>query len=545
MSFILGLAYMLVIGAVTVSMAVLLLKGKRAGYNIIYMICQGLVVLWCSSQILILLSENRKELSLSYLLGNIGICFIGAFWYYFAVCYAGKELHCIKRIFPLVLSGFHFLAVLMNGKHHLYYVYFSADQVEHGIFFYSNVVMTYIFVAIGASILYRNLAEKEEGKIAKRLIIASVLVPVFLNLIYLAGFVRPSFDITPLGFGISGILVLFATIKYRFMEVNITAFDVVLSGLADGVGVYGKNGKNTYFNRAFYMLLGFEKMEKQKDITIREVEEKFSQLRKQEDGVFLDEKGRYLQVQTYQPVEKDRERMIEIPLEQLKKGEITVFVIKDMSRYYELLKQTRKLAVTNERLALERERNRIAQQVHDTAGHTLTMIQSYMKLAEVSNEKRERDKVKEYLAEARTLSGEGIRELRQSINQLRKEATCELVTQGIMRLADQVKEIPVEITVQGEDSEKYSHLSRVLYDCTRESITNTLKYANALKLEIIIRFQENSVELIIGDDGKGCEVVKENNGIRGIKERIEAIEGTVKFVSSKGEGFLTRIKVPV
>ena len=239
------------------------------------------------------------------------------------------------------------------------------------------------------------------------------------------------------------------------------------------------------------------------------------------------------------------EEMLEVPFDKLEPDQTTVFVVKDMSRYYELLHQTRELAITNEQLALEQERNRIALQVHDTAGHTLTMIQSYMKLAEVSNRKQENDKVGEYLAEARVLSSEGIRELRQSINQLRKEAACELVTQGIMQLANQVKEIPVEVTVQGEDSKKYSHLSRVLYDCTRESITNTLKYAAASKMEIVIRFQEESVDLIIGDDGKGCQVVNENNGIRGMKERVEAIGGTVKFISSEGEGFLTRIKVPV
>lgn len=536
---------MLVIGAVTVSMAVLLLKGKRAGYNIVYMVCQGLVVLWCGSQILILLSENSKELEFSYLLGNIGICFVGAFWYYFAVSYTGKKLHRMKKYLPLVLSGFHFFMMLTNRKHHLYYAYFSADQVEHGIFFYTNVMVTYIFVVTGACILYRNLEENKESKTARRLIIASILVPIFLNLVYLTGFVRPSFDITPLGFGISGILVLLATIKYRFMEVNITAFDVILSGLADGVGIYGKDGKSTYFNPAFYILLELNQMEKQQDITIEVIEEKLSQLKGQEDSIFLDRKGRYLQVQIYQPLEKGKDSMVEIPVSQLEKEQITVFVIRDMSKYYELLQQTRELAVTNERLALERERNRIAQQVHDTAGHTLTMIQSYMKLAQVANKEKEEDQVRQYLEEARILSGEGIRELRQSINQLRKEAACELVTQGIMQLANQVKEISAEVTVQGEDSERYSHLSKVLYDCTRESITNTLKYADASKMEMIVRFQEDAVELIIGDDGKGCEVLKENNGILGIRKRIEEIGGTVKFVSSSGEGFLTRIKVPV
>lgn len=578
MFLVLGVAYMLVIGAVIVSMTVLLLKGKRAKYNIIYLICQVLVAFWCGSQILILLSENSKELAVSYLLGNMGICFIGAFWYYFAVSYVGKKLHPIEKYLPFSLSVFHFLMVLTNGKHHLYYTVFSKDSVEHGIFFYTNVLVTYIHVVIGAIILYRNLAAKKEGATEKRLIIASVLVPVLLNLIYLAGFIRASFDITPLGFGISGIFVLLATIKYRFMEVNITAFDVILSGLSDGVGIFGKNGKCTYVNQAFYTLLGFCQTEKQNNLTIKAVEEKLVSLKSQEQAVFMDEEGRYLQIQIYQPVKhnmadnkiiakKDemaedksgslkggmekilnhliKDEMIEISDGQLEKKQTTVFVVKDISKYYELLHQTRELAITNERLALERERNRIAQQVHDTAGHTLTMIQSYMKLAEVSNEKQEEDKVREYLAEARALSGEGIRELRQSINQLRKEASYELVTQGIMQLADQVKEIPVEVTVQGEDSRKYSHLSRVLYDCTRESITNALKYANASKMEIIIRFQQDTIDLIIGDDGRGCEELKENNGIYGIRERVEAIGGTVKFISSDGEGFLTRIKVPV
>jgi len=99
--------------------------------------------------------------------------------------------------------------------------------------------------------------------------------------------------------------------------------------------------------------------------------------------------------------------------------------------------------------------------------------------------------------------------------------------------------------VQGNDSEKYSHLSRIIYDTVRESLTNALKYAEGTKIEIIIRFQENSVELVIGDDGKGCDVIQENNGIRGIRERIENAGGTVRFLSSSGEGFLTRAKLPV
>ncbi len=582
MIFVLGIAYMLVMGAVLVSMAVLLLKGKKARYNFMYLICQGMVALWCCSQILILLSQTDGELALSYLIGNFGICFVGSSWYYFALMYTGKQTSIVGMYFPFAVSLIQYLLVLTNKFHHLYYVCFSVERVEHGVFFFTNVGMTYLFVILGAVIIYRNL--ERENKRAKQLIVASVFVPVVLNLIYVTGFIKTSFDITPLGFGISGIFVLLATIKYRFMEVNITAFDVILSGLEDGVGIFNQYGKLTYSNQSFYALLPLQQSENEIEmIRAEDVLKCLDTLEKEDASVFRDAKGRYLQIQLYQSVQKtlavrngthsDREKekmsawatfsekmgfgievtsdaeqeeqMKVIDLSEFEQGQNVVFVVKDMSRYYALLHQTRELAITNERLALEKERNRIAQQVHDTAGHTLTMIQSYMKLAAVSVEKQEMDKVEEYLLQARSLTSDGIRELRESINQLRREASYELVTQGIMQLAAQVKEIPVEVTVQGEDSERYSHLSRVLYDSARESITNALKYSEASKIDMIVRFQQDSVELVICDDGKGCGNVEENNGIRGIRERVKEAEGTVRFITAIGEGFLTRIKVPV
>lgn len=431
MTFLLGFTYLIVTGAVLASMAVLFLRGKRELANQIYIVCQGMVAVWCSSQIMVLLSETKWQLMLSYLFGNIGICFVGAFWYYFAVLYTGGGLRGLRKYAPIALSAAHYLIVLTNEWHHLYYARFSADEIAHGPFFYTNVLETYIFVVMGAVIIFRNIGVQDDsdtegkpGHAARVLVVMSVLVPVAFNAIYLTGLVRADFDITPLGFAASVILTMLATVKYRFIDIR------------------------------------------------------------------------------------------------------------------------KELAITNEKLILEKERNRIAQQVHDTAGHTLTMIQSYMKLAEIANKGGEQEQVGEYLKEARGLTGQGIKELRESINQLRSSEDCELVTQRILQLAAQVKEIPVEVTVKGEDSDQYCHLSRVLYDCVRETVTNTLKYAEASRMEIVIRFQKDFVELVMGDDGKGCENLVENNGIRGIRERVEQSGGSVRFISENGEGFLTRIHIP-
>ena len=423
MQLVLAFIYIVVLGAVLFCMAALLFRGDRSASNWTYFTCQGTVVLWCASQILQLMAKTRGELTAAFLIGNVGICFVGSTWFYFAMLYAGRKLKGLVKVLPGSISVFLYLCVLTNEWHHLYYRDFSVEQVIHGPLFYVNVAVTYFFTVTGAAILYAEMRPKRLP--SRKLVVASVLIPVVLNAIYLLGFVEPSFDITPLGFAISVFLVMMATFKYRFMN-----------------------------------------------------------LRKE-------------------------------------------------------------LAITNEKLLLEQERNRIAQQVHDTAGHTLTMIQSYMKLAEVSAGQEKFDEVKGYLSEARQLTSKGIRELRESINMLREEAEYELVTQGVMQLANQMKEIPVEVTVRGEDGKQYSHLSKTVYDTVRECITNTLKYAEATKMDVVIRFRKNAVELMVADNGKGCESIQENNGLRGIRERIREAGGKVSFTSSPGEGFLTRAKIPV
>lgn len=437
MEFLLGIIYILVVMAVIVSMAALFFLGPDKMYKRIYLGCQTAVVVWCISQVFVLLSESTMQLAISYVFGNLGICSIGASWYYFACSYTERPIQGFSKLMPVIIAVFHYLCVLTNPLHHLYYRIFDLSNIEHGLFFYTNVAATYLFVIAGSIILYADMGKRKavaddfESKKTdsaingQLLIVASVLIPVFLNAIYLSGMTKLTYDITPLGFGISIMLVMLATMKYNFMDIN------------------------------------------------------------------------------------------------------------------------RELAITNEKLLLEKERNRIAQQVHDTAGHTLTMIQSYMKLAQVSNENGNNDETASYLTEARGLTSQGIRELREAINEMRQGESYELVTQGIMQLAGQVKEIACEVTVQGEDGEQYSHLSKMLYDCTRESITNTLKYADAAKMDIVLRFKKDSVDLTISDDGNGCSEIIDNNGLYGIRKRVEEAGGTVRFISAPGEGFLTRIHVKV
>jgi signal transduction histidine kinase len=427
-----GIINLIVTVTVIFSMAALLFRGREELSVKMCMACQGMAAIWSSSQIFVAMSQDSKQLSVCYAYGNIGVCLIGLFWLWFAILYCGIKLTRILMAATLISPVFHYMAMLTNPLHHLYYAEFTRTKITHGLLFYSNFAIIYVYVLIGAVLLFKgvsirnmreeSLAQKNKAQV---LIVLAVLIPTMFSMVNILFGDRLRYDTNSIGFGISMALVLLATFKYQFMDLK------------------------------------------------------------------------------------------------------------------------RELIITNEKLLLETERNRIAQQVHDTAGHTLTMIQSYMKLAEISVKNGKNDEAQEYLSEARALTGNGIKELRESINMLRQGENYELVTKGVMQLANQVKEMEVEVTVKGEDSEKYSHLSKTVYDTIRELITNALKYSGASKMEIVLRFKPHSLEATIADNGVGCEKISENNGIKGIRERIEKEKGKVRFMTAKGQGFLTRIEIPI
>ncbi len=514
MEMLLGSFYLIVIGCVIVSMAVLILKGRRTGYNRFWAGCQACTILWCFSQLLLLLGRTVAQQRIAYLIGNSGICFIGCLWLMFAYSYSSPS-HKLPKWWPVLatISVFHLLCMATNPLHHLYYSEFAWRQVVHGLFFYTNVIYSYICVVTGAVMLCLSEEinrDKNSGR-AKGMIALAAVVPLVMNLIQLSGILPSSYDITALGFGVSTILVLLATIRYRFLDVNILAFESIIHALADGVAVFVAD-KMTYSNPAFWEIL----QRKEQQMSREDWETLLGELPDQ-----MGDRIPHLEIQTYEPGDK-----------------MTIYVLKDVSEYYALLKKEKELSVSREQYALARDRNRIAQQVHDTTGHTLVMIQSLLKLALLEGGR-------EHIEQARVLAQSGLKELRESINQLREEEKAPLITQAIMQLTGQVKEIEVEVTVQGEDAEKYSYLTRVIYDTLRETITNCLKYADAHRLEVVVRFLPDKLELMMADDGIGCGRIAENNGLRGIRERIEAANGTVRFLSGEGEGFMTRVILPL
>ena len=534
----LNVIYLAVIALSFYMVGWLLLKADRNQVTSSLAACQILMMLWCIPQLFLALPMSLAVKYLAYGISYIGISFIGPAWLRFACLYSKRRLGKTAACMLFVIAAVNYALFWSNEYHHLFYEVFEIDRVVYGPVFYGHMIYTYLCVLAGMAVVLWDFRKRQIAPRNILMIVLAAAVPLGFNLLYITGIVKAGFDLTPPAFALSSLLMLLAVFRYDLLDVNPMAFERIFDSIAEGVIVHNRSGVITYCNETAARWTGAK--------TGGRIEELSRELSGSGDidgeKLLTLEGNRKVEARCYQYRDKN--------------GQVIAgtFLLTDVGKYFELLEQSRELAISNQRLAIERERNRIAQEVHDTTGHTLTMIQSLLKLMRVTWRTQEAEdrtgsesgeQFEEYLAQAQELAGSGIRQLRCAINQMRQTAAYELVTQGVYQLAGQVKALKVDVEIQGEDGPAYSHLSSVVYSCVREAITNCLRYAGAAHMDVILKFLPEGLNLYLFDDGAGCGEIVEGNGIRGIRERVEQAGGTVRFRSESGAGFQITIQLPL
>ncbi len=217
--------------------------------------------------------------------------------------------------------------------------------------------------------------------------------------------------------------------------------------------------------------------------------------------------------------------------------------------YHELQtanEQLKEYADMSERMAQTRERNRLAREIHDTLGHTLTGItaglDACLAIIDVAP-----DQTKKQLEMLSQVSRDGIKEIRRSVNELRPDALERLSLEVAIRkmVMDMSKVSDVEIYFETEEK----HLKfdedeeNAIYRVIQESITNAVRHGQAKKIWITLKKIDGEILLVIKDNGIGCEQVKSGFGTKHIKERIEMLKGTVSFDGRNG--FTVTARIPI
>ncbi|OOQ92513.1 sensor histidine kinase [Bacillus cereus] len=193
-------------------------------------------------------------------------------------------------------------------------------------------------------------------------------------------------------------------------------------------------------------------------------------------------------------------------------------------------------------LVKREERQRIARDLHDTLGHTLSLITLKSQLVEkliVKNPDRASMEAKEITQTSRT----ALKQLRELISDMRMITVEEELEQ--IKAILQAANIELEVKQEANSSSLSPIEQNILGMCLREAVTNVVKHSKATVCIVSILESQGELILKVEDNGVGLEEQNhDGNGIRGMKERIALIDGLVEL-DTINPGTLLTVKVPI
>ncbi|WP_295615114.1 sensor histidine kinase [Chamaesiphon sp. GL140_3_metabinner_50] len=194
-----------------------------------------------------------------------------------------------------------------------------------------------------------------------------------------------------------------------------------------------------------------------------------------------------------------------------------------------------------ETLATDLERNRIARDIHDTLGHSLTSLDVQIELAQ-RLQATEPERAQQSIDLAKQLSSQAIDNVRQALGTM-KQSNFDL-KEAIVALAEQNQ--PFQIVVNLQFPQLSLQSSYQLYCIVQESLTNIQKHAQAERVTIDSKIVNNGTVLQICDNGKGFSLARPHPGfgLRNMKERVQCLGGEFYLTSNEEQGTQIKIFIP-
>jgi signal transduction histidine kinase len=200
-------------------------------------------------------------------------------------------------------------------------------------------------------------------------------------------------------------------------------------------------------------------------------------------------------------------------------------------------------------LAISEERARIAREVHDSVGHHLTAINLQLQNAERFGEK-DPDRARRKVREAREATLQALAEVRRSVRALKPPALDE--RSGVAALAALVRSFDgagpeVSFELEGEERALSGETELALYRATQEGLTNAAKHSRARRVRVRLAFEPEETRLLVADDGDGVPEGKPEGGfgLAALRERVEALGGTLAAGNRPEGGFALEVVLPI
>lgn len=203
-------------------------------------------------------------------------------------------------------------------------------------------------------------------------------------------------------------------------------------------------------------------------------------------------------------------------------------------------------AAVSEKIAEDKERKRLAREIHDTLGHALTGIaagvDACIAMIDINPEA-----TKKQLMVISKVVRQGIVDVRNSLNKLRPGALEQHGFKGaIENMIEEftsVSDLTISLDYRLDKVDFENTKEDILFRVIQESVTNAVRHGDATHIDISLYIEDNNLYLKIQDNGHGCEEIHYGFGLKQMKERLGMINGKVAYDGH--HGFLTIVTIPL
>ena len=211
-------------------------------------------------------------------------------------------------------------------------------------------------------------------------------------------------------------------------------------------------------------------------------------------------------------------------------------------------RQLRDYALRVENLAMEQERNRIARDIHDSLGHSLTALNLQLETA-LKLFHNQPDKAQQFLQEAKKLGSIALQDVRQSVAAMRTDPLQQQSLESAIAVL--LKDFTTTTGIHPITSIQLSRslppdVRTSLYRILQEALTNIIKHADATETRLSLHTLPEAIALQISDNGHGFQPTQNSSGfgLQGIRERTHALGGTLIVDSAPNQGTTLDITLP-
>ncbi|MDO3700171.1 sensor histidine kinase [Micromonospora sp. C28SCA-DRY-2] len=207
---------------------------------------------------------------------------------------------------------------------------------------------------------------------------------------------------------------------------------------------------------------------------------------------------------------------------------------------------------TREEMALRRageERLRIARDLHDSLTHSISVIKVQAGIA-VHLARKHNEEPSAALLAIQEASGAAMRELRATLDVLRAPSDGDRI--GLARvdeLAERTRAagVPVRVTVTGTPRDLPAEVDQAGYRVIQEALTNVARHAGPATAQVRIEYAPERLAVAVDDDGRASpdRPVTPGVGLRGMRERVTGLGGTLRTAPRDGGGFAVHATFPL